>query len=438
VLPILRQGERRGLVSEAVQFDRPSESYRFAWLGFDIIESGHAGARFGPGCRPCEDGRVSVPIPPWEPLSEPVLADQRSTYDRMRAACPVAESPRGVTLFRHADVVAAAGDPATFSSAASAHRMVPNSLDPPEHTAFRAVIDPFFTPERMATLEPRVRRIAHEIVGALPRGATVDAVTEIGYPFAVRAQADWLGWQGIEDELLSWMAENHAATRSRDRSRTAAVAAAFDDIVLAQVRRRRQMGRAAPSDPTTELLGVAVDGKLLPDADVVSILRNWTAGDLGSMAATVGVVVHFLATHPEVQDALRAHARDHRAAIDEMLRIDDPFLVNRRVTTVATRIAGFVLGRGTRIYLNWTSANRDEAVFGDPDAYRPEENATHNLVYGAGIHGCPGRPLATMELVVAVQTLLGATARIELAPEAESVRETYPLGGWRRVPVLLS
>jgi hypothetical protein len=53
--------------------------------------------------------------PPWEPLSEPVLADQRGTYDRMRAACPVAESPRGVTLFRHADVVAAAADPATFS-----------------------------------------------------------------------------------------------------------------------------------------------------------------------------------------------------------------------------------------------------------------------------------------------------------------------------------
>jgi cytochrome P450 len=154
----------------------------------------------------------------------------------MRASCPVAESPRGVTLFRHADVVASASDPATFSSAASAYRMVPNSLDPPEHTAFRAAIDPFFTPERMRALEPRLRRIAHEIVGALPRGAVVDAVTQIGYPFAVRAQADWLGWQGAEDRLLAWMAENHAATRSADGSRKAAVAAAFDEIVLAQVR----------------------------------------------------------------------------------------------------------------------------------------------------------------------------------------------------------
>lgn len=380
---------------------------------------------------------MSAPIPPWEPLSEPVLADQRGTYDRMRVACPVAESPRGVTLFRHADVVAAASDPATFSSAASAYRVVPNALDPPEHTAFRAIIDPFFTPERMRALEPRVRTIAGEIVASLPRGATVDVVTGIGYPFAVRSQAAWLGWQGIEEDLLAWMRRNHDATRSRDRSQTSAVAAEFDDLVLAQVRRRRELGRAAPADPTTELLDVTVNGRPLPDADIVSILRNWTAGDLASIAAALGVIVHFLATHPDVQADLRARPGELAPAIDEMLRIDDPFLVNRRVTTTAVPIAGFVLEPGTRVYLNWTSANRDEAVFGDPDAYRPEAHAPHNLVYGTGIHVCPGRPLATMELVVAVQTLLESTASVALAREEEPERETYPLGGWRRVPVRL-
>src|SRR5690606_41304746 len=137
---------------------------------------------------------MGKPIPTWEPLSEAALADQRGTHDRMRARCPVARSPRGVTLLRHADVVAAACDPATFSSAVSAHRMVPNSLDPPEHTAFRAVVDRFFTPGRMRALEPRVRAIAEAIVRGLPRDTAVDAVRDIGYPFAVRVQADWLGW----------------------------------------------------------------------------------------------------------------------------------------------------------------------------------------------------------------------------------------------------
>ena len=377
-------------------------------------------------------------IPLWEPLSEESLEDQRLTYDRMRAACPVAESPRGITLFKHADVVAAAADPATFSSSVSAHRAVPNSLDPPEHSAFRAAIDPFFTPERMRELEPRLQKITHEIVSALPRKTTIDAITGIGYPLAVRAQADWLGWQGAEEKLLAWMADNHAATRSADRSRTAAVAAAFDAIVLEQVQHRRQLGDAAPSDPTTELLSISVNGSLLSDADIVSILRNWTAGDLASMAAAVGVVLHFLAAHSEVQQSLRENPAKLPAAIDEILRIDDPFLVSRRVTTAATEIAGYELEPGKRIYLNWTSANRDEAVFPDPDAYRPEENAPLNLVYGTGIHVCPGRPLATLELVVAAQTLLENTTHIELANDGEAVRETYPLGGWRSMPLRLT
>jgi cytochrome P450 len=103
--------------------------------------------------------------------------------------------------------------------------------------------------------------------------------------------------------------------------------------------------------------------------------------------------------------------------------------------TAATHIAEFEFEPGTRIYLTWTSANRDERVFGDPDAYKPEEHAPQNLVYGTGIHVCPGRPLATLELVVAAQTLLSATAGIELIEGDAPLRETYPVGGWRRVPV---
>jgi cytochrome P450 len=155
------------------------------------------------------------------------------------------------------------------------------------------------------------------------------------------------------------------------------------------------------------------------------------------MAAALGVIVHFLATRPEVQRELRGDPTDLTPAIDEMLRIDDPFLANRRLTTRAVRVGDHELPAGTRVYLNWTSANRDEAVFGEPDAYRPEKHAPLNLVYGTGIHACPGRPLATMELVVAVGSPLAATSDIELAPDAKAVRETYPVGGWRHVPIRL-
>lgn len=374
-------------------------------------------------------------IPDWEPLSADVLADQRAHYDSRRAQCPVARSPRGVTVFRHADVLAVAQDHQTFSSAASAFRSVPNTLDPPEHGRYREVVERFFAPDRMADLEPVVRDTAREVIAQA--GPRVDAVTGFGYRFAVRAQAHWLGWTGDEERLVTWMATNHAATRSGDRDRTAAAAAEFDRIVADQVARRHTLGAEAPDDPTTELTRIEVDGQPLSEPDIVSILRNWTAGDLGSIAASLGVIAYFLATHPDVQQELREDPSALPLAVDEMLRIDDPFLVNRRVATRDTEIAGYPIATGDRLYLNWTSANRDEAVFGDPDAYRPVENAAANVVYGTGIHICPGRPLATMELVVATQELLAATTSIALDPEDPPVRETYPMGGWATVPVHL-
>lgn len=381
---------------------------------------------------------VNEPIPRWEPRSVEVLADQLGTYDRLRSTCGLASSPRGVTLFRHADVVGAANDPCRFSSSTTARRSVPNAVDPPEHARWRTLLDPFFTPERMARLAPRVRAIADELVAGLPRGTTIDALAEIGRPLAVRVQADWLGWQGSEDRLLAWMAENQAATRSGDRERTAAVAAAFDEIVRSQVELRRRLGAGAPDDPTTELVTAHIDGRPLEEVEVVSILRNWTAGDLGSVAAALGVVIFFLATHPDVQQHLRADRSGLAAAVDEMVRIDDPFLTNRRVTTETVHIGGHELAAGTRVELNWASANRDEAVFGDPDAYRPAEHAPYNLVYGTGIHACPGRPLATLELVSTVKSLLSATSAIALGPDCAPVRETFPVGGWRELPIRLS
>jgi hypothetical protein len=83
----------------------------------------------------------------------------------------------------------------------------------------------------------------------------VDAIAAFGTPFAVRTQIRWLGWRpDIEGELVEWMADNVAATRSGDHARTADVAARFDDLVGRQVRSRREAGQDAPRDVTTRLV----------------------------------------------------------------------------------------------------------------------------------------------------------------------------------------
>lgn len=365
--------------------------------------------------------------------------DPRAAYDRRRAE-PLGQDEQGQwVVCRHADVVAVATNPGDYSSAVSRFLQIPNGLDGDEHRKARELLDPFFAPERMAALAPALTEIATSLVHRIGPGVTFDAVADLGARYAVRAGAAWLGWSvEIEEDLIAWMAENHAASRSGELERTAAVAASFDAIIRAEIQPRRQAGEDAPNDVTTELVRLRdADGNPLGDDVLVSVLRNWTGGDLGSLALCVGVVVYWLATHPGVQDELAAAAdAELGAAIDEMLRIDDPFVSNRRKTTRPVDLEGVSLAAGERVVINWTAANRDPAVFGDPDRYDPAANAPHNLVYGIGPHVCPGRPLATLELITVTRALLAA-GRLELAPDQAPEREHPPVGGFHRVPVRL-
>ncbi|MBB1512289.1 cytochrome P450 [Tessaracoccus sp. MC1627] len=372
---------------------------------------------------------------------DPAGRDLRHYTDQLRTGHAIVRNVRGEwVLLRHAEVVRAANDPVTFSSAVSAHVHVPNGLDGDAHRAARKTLDRYFEPEALAGYEPAFREVARGLFAALPRGVTVDAVRDIGFPFAVRAQSAWLGWPAsLEAQLLDWMAANHAATRSGDRARTAEVAAQFDAIIRSVLSPRRALGDDAPDDITTALLRDEVAGRPFTDEELVSVLRNWTGGDLGSIALCVGVVFAFLADQPELQRHLRSGVSDAEidAIVDEILRIDDPFISNRRRTTCPVEIAGSSIPEGAVVKLHWTSANRDQAVFGDPDRFDPEGNAAHNLVYGTGPHVCPGRPLATLELRIGVQEALAATTWVDWGPGRCAEREVAPVGGWAHVPVLL-
>jgi cytochrome P450 len=358
----------------------------------------------------------------------------------MRTRCAVAREDAHWVVLRHAEVLAAANDADVFSSTVTTRRAIPNSLDGTEHAAYRRVIDRYLTDDRVGREESQCRTHAAAIVDALPRGVTVRTIADIGTPFAVRSQSAWLGWPShLEEELVGWIQDNHSASRSGSRDQMRNVAERFDQMIRELLEARRNIPR---TDVTGELLDDQVDGRPLSTEEIVSILRNWTAGDLGSLATSVGVLVHFLAVKPTIQQEFRelVDAGDSVGlvqAIEEVLRIDDPFVSNRRVTTRATTLGGVEMNEGEEVLLNWTSANRDGLVFDNPDRYDPAANAASNLVFGTGPHVCPGRALTLMELRVMLEELLGRTMWIELAQDRAAVRESAPVGGWARVPVVL-
>ncbi len=369
------------------------------------------------------------------------MNDPIAAYDAVRQRCPVAHSGYlHWSVFRHDDVLRVLGDHRTFSNAVSRYPSVPNGMDPPEHTRYRRVIDPYFSAQRMQDFAPACRDIAVAQLRTLSadEGGSEGVVemTTFAQDFVLRIECAFLGWPAdLHEPLRQWIRRNQQATLSREQAAMDAVALEFDGYIKALLMVRRDAGDAAPDDITTSLLRTKIAGKELSENDIVSILRNWTVGELGTMAASVAILAHYLAAQPALQQQLRTEPALLPAAIDEILRIHPPLFSNRRIATEPTQIGGQALMAGDRITLMWASANRDEAVFGDPDEFRLDRDPSQNLLYGAGIHVCPGAPLARLELCILMEELLRRTQCLEMVPEQAPQTAVYPASGFASLPL---
>ena len=375
----------------------------------------------------------------WNPKSDAVLRNQRAAYDGMRERCPVAYSDfLGWSVFRHQDVVRVLNDPGTFSNAVSTHLSVPNGMDPPEHTAYRRIIEPYFHADKMAAFEPECRQIAAGLAASLVQRGQAELISEFAQLFAVRVQCAFLGWPPHMHETLKlWTQRNSAASLAQDRPVLVALAEEFTGHVLALLHSRRAAGTPAQDDIVASLLQEQVNGRNLQDDEIVSLLRNWTVGEVGTMAASVGILVGFLGEHADLQQRLRAQPSLLPGAIEEILRLHGPLVNNRRVTTCPVEIGGRKIGAGQRISLNWIAANRDGRVFEYVNACQLDRDQSANLLWGAGIHVCPGAPLARMEIRLAMEELLGRTTRISLIADQPATWAVYPASGFASLPVAL-
>lgn len=384
-----------------------------------------------------KDTKQSQPQPDWDPTCPEVQRDQRAAYDEMRRRCPVAHSEfMGWSLFRHEDVTRVLHDHKTFSNAVSQHLSVPNGMDPPEHTAYRRVIEPFFSAERMAAFEPVCRGVAGKLVGDLTAREEVEFIAGAALPFAVQVQCAFLGWPaGLHAPLVRWTRKNHEATLAQDRIAMSEIAREFEGIIDDLLETRLQAGAGPETDLTAALMHEKVWGRELSNEEVASILRNWTVGEIGTISASVGILTHHLAVHADWQKRLRDQPQLLPPAIEEILRLHGPLATNRRVANRPVEIGGRKIAAGERITLMWTAANRDERVFDDPDAFRLGRDPEKNLLWGAGIHVCPGAPLARLELRVFLEELLSRTGQIFGMAERKPRLAVYPASGFAELPL---
>lgn len=354
--------------------------------------------------------------------------------DGLRARCPVARGGANLWyLLRHGDVTRVLHDHETFSNAVSAHPAVPNGMDPPEHTAYRSAVEPLFGPKYVGPFEPVCRGLAAGLLGGV--SGAVEVMEELAWPFAAQSQCAFLGWPAcLAGVLADWTRRNQAAIRAEDRSAVGALAAEFDAIVADILRDVRRTGDGGVMP---EILAARVDDRPLNDGELASLLRNWTVGEIGTIAASIGILLHAMAAHPELQSRLRRQPGTLPPAIDEILRLNGPLLTNRRRATRDTEISGCPVRAGDEVTVLWIAANRDEDAFPDAHALLPGRDARANLLYGAGIHVCPGAPLARLEMRVFLEEAFARFSEIGPVPGYPPVNARYPAGGYERVHLRL-
>jgi cytochrome P450 len=304
------------------------------------------------------------------------------------------------------------------------HRNQMMEHEPPEHTRLRRPVAAAFNRGHIERLRPRVRALAAELLAAVDP-ASFDAVADFAEPLPVLVISELLGVpRSHAPRLREW---SQAIVRMYEHAPSAevvdaAVAAAGDFAAL--IRDLADQRRAAPVD---DLVSDLVATDLSPDEVVASAVLLLNAGHEASVNVFGNGLVALL------ERGLRP-ADDVALTVEEMLRFDSALQLFERTATEEVTVGEVTLRPGERIAALLGAANRDPAVFDEPDRFRPDRDPNPHLAFGAGLHFCVGAPLARMELVESLGLLLREHPHLALAGPPTS-RGTFVLRGYTSVRV---
>jgi cytochrome P450 len=385
----------------------------------------------------------------FDPLAPETFESFHEEFATLRERCPVAHSDawNGYwALLRYDDVLAAAGDPDLFTTTvqnvvprlAFTGRRPPLHLDPPEHTPYRRALNPYFTPAKMAALEPRLREIVAGLLDPIVAAGGGDICAEYTHRLPGYVFADFFN---LTPELGMAIREATRefvdAVQRFEHENVKRTSLALYDIARTIIEMRQTDPLDPADDPTTGLLAARVDGEPLPEDMLLGTIRQFIVVGMVAPCVFIGSMVVHLAQNPEVQSQLRAGPRLIPAAVEEYLRLLTPYRGFARTPTRDVEIGGRLLRKDEPVALVYASANRDESVFPDPDRFvlgRP--NIGRHLAFGAGPHRCAGAPLAVLMLRVTLEELLSRTSSIDVAGEIKMTG--WPEWGTLSVPVALA
>jgi cytochrome P450 len=356
-------------------------------------------------------------LPRLEHSTLPMAADRGVGWKTLRDAGPVVFMNGAYYLTRREDVLAALCKPKLFSAQlalqppGSPVPVLPSAFDPPEHTRYRKILQPYFSPQALSKSRPVMERHATEMIAALAGRNECEVMAEFArlYPFQVFMDLYGLPLED-RDSVIRW---KDAAVAGKPEGYD--LLAYFADAI----RQRRQ-------SPGCDLLSQVMTGEGdLSDLELLGMSHLLILSGLDTVAAAIGFSLFELARRPQLRRELRDKPEQIRVFIEEIVRLEPAAPLAARVTTDFVNVGGMTLPPGTPVRLCTAAINRDGSDAISTDDLVMDRKVHRHWGFGGGVHRCLGSHLARIELTVIIDEWLKQIPDFEL-PQGYTPEIKFP------------
>ncbi|HTY31988.1 cytochrome P450 [Mycobacterium sp.] len=373
----------------------------------------------------------SFHLPRLEYTKLPMADDRGVGWKTLRDAGPVVFMNGHYYLTRREDVLAALRNPKVFSSRlalqppGSPLPVIPLAFDPPEHTRYRKILQPYFSPQGLSKSRPVLQRHAAEMIAELAGRGKCDAMADFArlYPFQV-----FLDLYGLpvedRDRVIDWkdaIIADKPYLSPADFEKAHELLAYLTDAIA----QRRE-------NPGSDMLSQVMTGEGdFTDLELLGMSHLLILAGLDTVTAAIGFSLYELARRPQLRDQLRDNPRQIRVFIEEIVRLEPSAPVAPRVTTEIVTVGGMTLPAGTPVRLCMAAVNRDGTDAMSTDELFMDGKVHRHWGFGGGPHRCLGSHLARIELTIIVAEWLKQIPDFEVpadyAPEIKFPSKTFAL-----------
>jgi cytochrome P450 len=364
----------------------------------------------------------------FDPTAVELGLELHETLAHMRAQHPVVHSEEHGGFWvvtGYEEVLRVAQDWRTFSSAQGVSvphvemkvPALPVISDPPLQRAYKRLINPFFTPAAVAPHEGAIRDQVGRLIDAFIEDGRCEFMAAFARPFPGRVFFEsFLNAPPDEADAINAMAT--AAVTPHNPDAPAAWEAMFRWITELVERRR---GGSPHDDVVDAIISADIEGRPITEDEVIGLIQLLILGGLDTTAGALGQIMIRFCREPELPAQLRHQPELLNEVVEELLRLEPPFIAVARTATQDVELGGQPIQAGDKVLIYWASANRDEREFECPAQFDPHREPNRHLSFGAGPHRCAGSNLARTTMRVAIQELVHRLQEVRLDEGAEPI-----------------